>query len=133
MFVPSTADDDVTLPEFGDSVRVRATPQTEAAGYAGRTGQVMGSTEPSETGVPVIGDAADDYALAVSFDGADEEVWFAPELLELVDHGAGMEITLGAGSSRKWVRNADGGWDEVRLDPPSSQPTMLQRLRGLFG
>lgn len=132
MFVPSPADDESPAPDFGDNVRVRATPETEAAGYAGRTGQVMGSTEPSETGVEVIGDAADDYALVVSFDGADDEVWFAAELLELVDHGAGAEITLGADSGKKWVRNADGGWDEVRLDPPPN-PTMLQRLRGLFG
>jgi hypothetical protein len=132
VFVPSPADDDdVPVPGFGDNVRVVATPHTEAAGYAGRAGSVMGETRPSSSGVEVLGGAADDYALAVRFDDTDEEVWFAPELLELVDHGEGMVITIDADPTRKWVRNAAGGWDEIRIDPP--RRTWLQRVRGLLG
>lgn len=131
MFVPSPADDDAPMPGFGDNVRVRPTAETQTAGYAGRAGSVMGETTPSVTEVEVVGGAADDYALAVSFDGTDDVVWFAPELLELVDHGAGAEITIHADPTRKWVRNASGGWDEVRLDPPHR--TWIQRVRGFFG
>ena len=36
---------------FGDKVRVRTVPATEALGVAGRIGQIYGETTPSITGV----------------------------------------------------------------------------------
>ena len=81
-------------------------------GLAGRTGPVHGDTTPSVTHVDVIGDAKDDYAINVFFEDRKETFWFAPELLELMDHGAGTEITL-KGVPKKWVRSASGEWEEV--------------------
>ena len=40
----------------------------------------------------VIGGAANDYAINVQLDGRGEPLWFAPELLEFVDHAPGTEI-----------------------------------------
>jgi hypothetical protein len=40
---------------FGDNVRLRSTPETEALGLAGQVGQVYGETTPSVTGVTVVG------------------------------------------------------------------------------
>ena len=65
-------------------VRVRAAPETEAVGAAGRTGIVVGESKPTSSGVVVVGPAPDDVALAVWFDGGKETLWFRPELLELI-------------------------------------------------
>ena len=65
-------------------VRVLSAPETEAVGAAGRTGIVVGESQPSSSGVAVVGPAPDDFALAVWFDGGTETLWFRPELLELI-------------------------------------------------
>jgi hypothetical protein len=96
---------------FGDNVRVRSSPETEARGVAGLIGQVYGETTLSVTGVVVIGEVTRDHALNVHFEGRAETLWFAPELLEFVDHGAGTEIRLD-GVPKKWVRTATGEWAE---------------------
>ncbi len=95
---------------FGDNVRVRSTPDTVARGLAGRVGQVSGETTPSVTGIPVIGTPASDYALHVDFD-PDEDLWFAPELLEFIDHAPGTTVQLD-GVPKKWTRQEDGSWAE---------------------
>jgi hypothetical protein len=97
---------------FGDNVRVRPSPETEARGVAGLLGQVYGETTPSVTGVAVIGEVTRDHALNVHFEGRTETLWFAPELLEFVDHAAGAEIRLD-GVPKKWVRTAAGAWTEI--------------------
>jgi hypothetical protein len=74
-------------------------------------GQVYGQTTPSVTGVEVIGEMNQDYAVNVHFEELNAEFWFAPELVEFMDHGTGTTITLD-GIKKKWVRNKDGGWDE---------------------
>jgi hypothetical protein len=99
---------------FGDDVRVRATPATQAAGVAGLIGSVAGETTPSATKAVVIGDLSEDYALNVYFEDREEGVWFAPDQLEFVDHAVGTEIVL-TGVEKKWVRNEAGGWDEVSI------------------
>jgi hypothetical protein len=43
--------------------------------------------------------------------------WFAPDLLKLVDHGEGLEITLD-GIDKKWGRNDPGDWDEITTKKP---------------
>lgn len=102
---------------FGDNARVMATLETESVGLAGLTGQVYGHTTPSVTNVDVIGDLTEDIAVNVHFDDRDEAFWFAPELLEFVNHGEGTEITLD-GVDKKWTRNADGEWDESSTAKP---------------
>jgi hypothetical protein len=94
---------------FGDNVRVTSTPLTVSLGLAGLTGAVYGETTPSVTGVEVIGGVAADYAINVQLDGRDESLWFAPELLEFVDHAPGTEIVIG---NKRMVRSASGEWVE---------------------
>ncbi|HEV7571859.1 MAG TPA: hypothetical protein VGQ21_10215 [Thermoanaerobaculia bacterium] len=101
-------------PTFGDNVTIRSTPETEAAGLAGKTGSVSGFTTPSVTGVQVLGARDEDYALAVMFDDdALPNTWFAEELVEFHDHAVGTEIRMG---NMKAVRAEDGSWVETRLD-----------------
>jgi hypothetical protein len=69
-----------------DLVRIRSTPETEALGYAGRSGEVMGETMPSKSRVTdVIGAAEEDYAINVWFDELRTQAWFAPHLIEPVN------------------------------------------------
>lgn len=96
--------------DFGDRVRIARTRLTEESGHAGRAGTCYGFTTPSVTGVEVIGDTAEDLALAVSFEVSDT-VWFAPDLIELVDHGAGTVAQVG---TKTYVRTEDGQW----VEPP---------------
>jgi hypothetical protein len=103
---------DINSITFGDNVRVRSVPETEARGVAGLVGQACGETTPSVTGVSVIGQVTQDYALNVHFEGRDETLWFAADLLELVDRAAGAEVRL-KGVPKKWVRTASGVWAEI--------------------
>jgi hypothetical protein len=97
--------------DFGDYVRVRAAPATEAAGAAGRIGYVAGFTKPSHTGIEVIGEVKNDLAFGVTFENPHTQLWFAPELLEFVDYGAGQDMQIG---NKRWVRRSDGSWEEVK-------------------
>jgi hypothetical protein len=97
---------------FGDNVRVRATPETTTLGYADATGQVQGVTIPSVTNVEVVGGSAEDCAFAVAVQGRGGALWFSPDLLELIDHAPGTEITIN-GAAKKWTRAADGSWMET--------------------
>jgi hypothetical protein len=99
-------------PSFGDCVRIRRTPVTEAAGLAGLEGDIYGESVPSTSGVEVIGSAPDDFALNVYVEPRGESYWLAPEHIELLHHNVGMDIRLD-GVPKRWGRRADGGWDEV--------------------
>jgi hypothetical protein len=96
---------------FGDSVRIRQSPATEHLKLAGKIGSVYGETTPSISGVDVIGVLERDFAVNVHFDDIGEGFWFSEELVEFVDHGSGMVITL-SGVDKRWVRNSDGEWIE---------------------
>ena len=98
-------------PTFGDTVRIRPTPETQSRGLAGLSGQVFGFTTPSVTGVSVIGGAPNDRALNVSIEGQSGDLWFNPDLVEFVDHAVGTEMALD-GVPKKWIRTEDGGWRE---------------------
>jgi len=100
---------------FGDNVRIRVTKETAAAGVAGLTGQVHGETTPSVTGVEVIGPLSDDFAIAVRFEERGETLWFAPELVEFLDHAPGTEIQLD-GVAKKWTRTEEGDWKEESVE-----------------
>ena len=111
--------------EFGDHVRIKSSPDTEAAGIAGLEGDVHGFTTPSSTGVEVLGGAPGDYALHVYIEGYEGELWLRPELLEFLDHSAGQEMVIG---NHKAIRQADGTWLETTVKPDSP----LRRLLNLF-
>jgi hypothetical protein len=98
---------------FGDNVGVRRTPETEQAGIAGLRGSVTGETTPSKTGVEVIGEVADDFALHVEPEQG-EGFWIVPSLLEFIDHAPGLEMTVG---NVKAMRQADGAWKESFIVP----------------
>ena len=104
---------------FGDNVRVASTPLTDSLGLAGLTGAVYGETTPSVTGVEVVGQTGEDYAINVQLDGRDESIWFAAELLEFIDHAPGTEIVIG---NKRAVRAASGEWIEDQPQPKSSKP-----------
>ena len=99
---------------FGDNVRIRTTRDTEEAGVAGLVGQVYGETTPSITNVDVIGAPADDHAINVHLEERNEAYWFAPDLVEFLDHAAGTEIRLD-GVDKRWTRTHDGAWHEESL------------------
>ena len=96
---------------FGDNVRVIATPVTEELGIAGVTGNVHGETTPSVSGVEVIGNLTDDFALNVQPEQG-EGLWIVPSLLEFIDHAPGTEIIVG---DIRAVRQENGSWKESRI------------------
>jgi hypothetical protein len=107
---------------FGDHVRVLSTEATQQLGVASLTGIVYGETMPYTMGIDVIGELTSDYAINVYFDNLQRSFWFAPELLELVDHAAGTEITL-KGVSKKWTKTAAGQWQEKNIRDSESRKT----------
>ena len=104
---------------FGDNVRVVSTPETVSLGLAGLVGQVYGQTTPSYTRVAVVGECSQDYAINVQFEGRSDSIWFAPQLLEFVDHAPGSEIIIG---KKRLVRAASGAWMETALSTPPRTP-----------
>jgi hypothetical protein len=80
-------------PSFDDernAVRIADFP--EAGAFAGRYGERYGWSVPSSSGVsPVIGagvggSSQQDFAVSVYFEDTDEQVWFAPHLVEGVQN-----------------------------------------------
>ena|ERR1700758_4501659 len=96
---------------FGDKVRIRREKATESKGVAGQTGIVHGQTTPSVTRVEVIGDASEDYAIAVMVEGHSEALWFAENLLEVVDHQPGTTMSI---AGRTLIRDERGEWKEAK-------------------
>jgi hypothetical protein len=90
-----------------DRVRILPTAATETIGVAGRIGIVHGETTPSVTSVEVVGGVAANHAFCVRFEDEDRELWFAPHLVELVDHAPGSTIRIGGQSL---IRDVGGEW-----------------------
>ena len=110
----------MTTPGFGDRVRIHDSEETRAHGFAGRVGDVFGESVPSSSGVgPVIGDRGDDLALSVFFDETGEQEWFAPHLVEFVDHGGPQTFSLEGGPS--FTREPDGTWREEGGKTPAGR------------
>lgn len=107
-------------PSFGDNVRIRSSVETDSRGLAGLAGQVHGQTTPSVTGVEVIGEVDSDYAINVYFEDRAESFWFAPSLVEFIDHAPGTEVTLD-GVPKKWVRTETGEWREEPTETNSTK------------
>jgi hypothetical protein len=109
---------------FGDNVRIRSTPETAIIGVNDRVGQVYGLTTPSITEVEVIGHSVQDIAINVYFEERSEAFWFAPELVEFVDHASGTTIEI---DQSKAVRKPDGSWQTNK-----SLGAFFSRLLGRF-
>jgi hypothetical protein len=119
---------DERIPGFGDNVRIRSTPLTQQLGYAGRSGSVYGETTPSAMGIEVIGDSAHDFALNVCFDDSQPEggLWFAPELVEFVDHAPGTAFEI---AGTRVARRADGEWEPIGPTRPGFISRLMHRFR----
>jgi hypothetical protein len=84
---------------FGDAVRIGAF--HEVGSFAGRTGIIYGFSVPSLSGVgPVIGAhdrqaPLEDFAWSVFFEDTNEQEWFAPHLVELVERARVPDPFLG--------------------------------------
>jgi hypothetical protein len=96
---------------FGDRVRLRQSPETEAAGIAGHVAEVRGITTPSVTGIQPIGGVVGDCAYNVFIEELNRDEWLGATLLEFVDHGPGTTITLD-GVPKTWTRAESGEWQE---------------------
>lgn len=114
------------IASFGDRVRIKNCPETLAAGVAGLEGDVYGFSTPSSTGVDVIGGAPDDYALNVSIDALEKDLWFRPDLVEFLHYNAGTEMVVG---NVKAVRQIDGSWTETLINSQGSKKTPATRTR----
>ena len=112
---------------YGDNVRIRRTPETERLGIADTIGNVYGETTPSETRVEVIGLLRSDYALQVYFDALQKSYWFAPGMLEFVNHAPGTEVHV-HGTAYKSVRQRDGSWKDVPTGPTLATNRSRRRL-----
>ena len=100
---------------FGDNVRILRTAETERLGIADMIGNVYGETTPSESRVDVIGKLTSDYAFKVHFETLNVSYWFAPHMLEFVNHAPGTEVHV-HGSPFKSVRQRDGTWKDIPLN-----------------
>jgi hypothetical protein len=98
---------DIRMIDFGDRVRVLTSPETLAAGIAGREGETYGFTTPEYAEVNVIGGFLDGQALYLSLDPSDMNVWIRPDLVELVHRNPGVEVML---DGMRLVRQPDGSW-----------------------
>ncbi len=90
---------------YGDTVKILSSVQTEETGLSGKSGEVLGETRPSKTGVTYFGDAKDDYVINVAFEEPNAEYWFTPDLLELVNESGKSETTVNPSHSaeqKKW-------------------------------
>ena len=94
-----------------DNFEVSTSELDERLGYAGLVGNVYGLTMPSYSRVSaIVGTADDDYAVNVFFEERDEDVWFAPNLVEFVDHAPGTELEV---AGVKMVRDDEGAWHDA--------------------
>lgn len=76
----------MTVPGFGDRVRIADAPETKATGFAGRVGEVWSESAPFAAGVgPVIGGEGEELLVSVLFEDTEDIVWFAPRLLTRVE------------------------------------------------
>ena len=80
--------------QFAGRAKVLATPLTTSLGFADRIGVIYGQTTPSQSGVDVVGEITDDYAVNVYFEELDLAVWFGERVLELVEAAPEIKTTL---------------------------------------
>lgn len=111
---------------FGNKVRIKRTTETEEKGLADKEGEVYGQTTPSMMDFEVIGTLIEDVAINVHFDDLNESFWFAEDLIEHIDNGAGAEITLD-GIDKKWTKGENGDWIEEDTSPIKTESKPKQQ------
>lgn len=94
-----------------DLVRIKGSPETDRLGLSGKIGHIYGFTTPSVTNPSVIGDLREDYALNVYFEDTRQQLWFAHQLIEYLDHDPSLEATIGG--RRRLFYTSDGRWEEI--------------------
>lgn len=99
-------------------VRIKATPDTERLGLAGKVGVSYGFTTPSATGIIPIGELEDDYAESIFFEDTGQQLWFAAQLIEDLDHDPSLEITL---AGKRIFYTSTGQWEEVDPEKPNGE------------
>lgn len=104
---------------FGNTVKIKPSVETDQLDLTGKVGIVYGQATPSVMNIEVIGNPTDDCAVNVHFEDLNQSFWFGPDLLETIDDGAGIEMTL-KGVSKKWTKTADGDWAEENLPQSKS-------------
>ena len=129
-----------------DTVRVRATEETRAAGLAGLAGTMYGVTVPVKSGQGVLLTPPIGQGMGVRFEELDRTIFLPPDVLELADHGPGRTQRLETMQGwRSWVRLESGEWREVgepaarrvsnsapdQHEPPASPTERLLRFIGL--
>ena len=105
---------------FGNTVKIKITPDTTSKGFADKTGEIYGHTTPSATGVEVIGKTEKDFALNIYFDDIKESFWFDEGLVVHLDNGEGTEMTLD-GVDKKWTKDSASNWIEEDTKPDSKK------------
>ncbi|WP_417608464.1 hypothetical protein [Owenweeksia hongkongensis] len=101
---------------FGNKVRIKRTAETIEKGLAQKEGEVYGQTTPSMMDFEVIGNLKEDFAINVHFEDLNESFWFTEDLIESLDNGQGVEITLD-GIDKKWTKGENGEWIEEAISP----------------
>lgn len=91
-------------------VRIRVTPETERLGLAGKIGVSYGFTTPSVTGVIPIGELQIDFAESIFFEDTRQQLWFAKQLIEDLDHDPSLEIKI---AGRRMFYTSTGQWQLV--------------------
>lgn len=111
---------------LGNNVKIKSSPETIEAGLAGKNGVIFGVTVPSLSGVDVIGDLKEEYAVNVYFEDLEENFWFDPELIEMIDSGFGTVITL-KGVDKKWTKEKNGEWKEEDTSTSKKPDTSVKK------
>jgi hypothetical protein len=115
---------------FGDTVRVRTTVETEAAGLAGLVGRVVRETMPSKSGQEVAPRPKIDCDIGVDFEELGRTLFLPHDVLEFIDYGLGLQKSfMTSRGDVTWVplvmvnehganlRNLSNGPDKVDTDP----------------
>ena len=112
---------------FGNKVRIKRATETEEKGLADMEGEVYGQTTPSMMNLEIIGNLKEDIAINVHFENLGKSFWFAKDLIEHLDNGQGVEITLD-GIDKKWTKGENGEWNEEDTSPlnTKSKPERIQ-------
>jgi hypothetical protein len=92
---------------FGNTVKIKSSPETEKSDTAEKIGEIYGETTPSVTGVDVIGNLKRDYAVNVYFKDTKTSLWFDEDLLEVINSGEDSIMTLG---DKSFIKTKSGDW-----------------------
>jgi hypothetical protein len=102
---------------FGDIVRVSENVHTVQAGIAGLEGVVHGFTTPSATGIRVVGQLEEDFAINVYIEALSQGFWLDPAYVELVSRPDVLKFGV-AGKTIRVTRTADGYVEEIVRERP---------------